>query len=261
MEEPVGTAPATAGGLRRLRARPWLAVPAVLVLLAAAFAAMDAADDDRRRSGDPEAVAGDLFPTDDSPATTALDGEPVGTAGGGSSSGRAAATQISTGRPTSTPGPTPTTQPGSATPGPTSTTQPGSSPSPSPSETDPPHLTGLRAGGELPDGDDRIVEDAGCGGPTTISVEARAFDSSGIRSMTLYWSFAGASGPVTGSRTMTDSGGLAQATFGPFPAGTAPAEGVQITWFVEATDRAGNTTRAHAPASPSDERITLARCG
>lgn len=255
----MGEAPANAGGLRRLGARPSMAIPVVLVLLAAAFAAMDAADDDTRRSGDREAAVADLFPTDGAPATTALEGEPRGTSGAGTASGRPTATRASTGRATSTAGrQTPGTEPEAATPGSTSTTQPGSSPPPS-SESDPPDLTGLRAGGEVPDGDDRIVED-GCDGPTTISVEALALDSSGIRSVTLYWSFTGASGPVAGSRAMTHSGNLARATFGPFPPGTAPAAGVQITWFVEATDGAGNTARAYAPSSPTDERITLAPC-
>ena len=256
----MGTAPANAGGLRRLRARGWMAVPAVLVLLAAAVAGMDAADDDARPWADPETAAADVFPTDDSPATTDLEAEPVGTGGAGApGSGRATATLVRTGRATSTASsPTPTTQPGSATPGPTSTTQPGSSPSPS--ESDPPDLSGLRAG-ELPDGDDRIFEDGACGGPTTISVEALATDESGIRSVTLYWSFDGASGSVTGATPMSHSGTVARATFGPFPRWTAPEGGVQITWFVEATDGAGNTARAYAPSSPIDERVTLSPCG
>lgn len=128
-------------------------------------------------------------------------------------------------------------------------------------EHDPPYIGQLRAGGEIPDGPDEIFDDAACGA-TSIRVEAVAFDQSGIRSATLYWSFAGAHGPVVGSKPMAPSGGRYRAVFGPFPPGTAPGgTGVLVAWWVEATDNAGNTARADAPASAGhDERIQLSHC-
>lgn len=127
-------------------------------------------------------------------------------------------------------------------------------------ETDPPDISGLRAGDELVDGPDQIFDGDACG-PTAIAVEALAVDSSGIRSVTVYWSYSGVKGAVTGSTAMQATAVKHRAILGPFPAGSVPGgASVPLTWWVEATDNAGNTARADAPTSPSDERITLSSC-
>jgi hypothetical protein len=117
------------------------------------------------------------------------------------------------------------------------------------------------AGGELPDGTDRIFDGPACG-PTSIAVEAVVLDPSGVSSATLYWSFPGRNGQVSGSRLMERSGTKFHSMLGPFPAGTAPVSGsTLISWWIEATDTAGNTSRANAPHGPEgDERVELASC-
>ncbi len=131
-------------------------------------------------------------------------------------------------------------------------------------ERNAPRLSGLRAGGEVPDGQDRIFDDAACG-VTSTAVEAVVIDQSRISSVTLYWSFPGAGGQETGSRPMVLSENRATGVLGAFPPGTAPgASSVVIRWWVEAVDANGNVGRADAPDGSEplsdDERVVLADC-
>jgi len=156
---------------------------------------------------------------------------------------------------------TPTTlssSPSTTRPSSSSSTTTTSAPS---ADQSPPSIGQVRAGGEVPDGPDQIFDGGACG-PTSIGVQAFAFDWSGVRSATVYWRFEGSHGVVSGNRAMNRSDGLYRAVIGPFPAGTAPRGGsVLIDWWVEATDEAGNTGRADAPSSANDdERIQLSSC-
>lgn len=131
-------------------------------------------------------------------------------------------------------------------------------------ERNPPEVSQLRAGGEVPDGSDEIFDEPACGA-TSISVEAVVADQSAIRSVTLHWSFAGNSGQVSGSTPMQPAAGRYMGVLGSFPPGTAPnATSVSIRWWVEARDKNGNVGRADAPDGSGplavDERVTLVDC-
>lgn len=180
----------------------------------------------------------------------------------GSASGRSAP---ATGRPTHRAGPTGHTAtaapPAGQTdqpPGKTTTTELRLQ------ERNPPEVSQLRAGGEVPDGPDVIADDPACGS-TTIPIEAVVIDQSAIRSVTLHWGFEGGNGPVTGSTAMQASAGKYIAVLGPFPKGTAPhGASATIRWWVEASDRHGNMGRADAPDGTGslgdDERVSLGGC-
>lgn len=190
--------------------------------------------------------------------------EAASSEGAGDGTRSAAAVDFRRDRTRRRPAATTTTTSGPTSAGvPPTTAAPGPGPTTAPSGPDRvgPVVSQLRAGGELPDGPDRIFERHACG-PTSIGVEAVAVDSSGIASVRLHWSFPGRTGPVNGSVPMQRSGGRYRATLGAFPAGAAPASGSTfIRWWVEATDTAGNTTRAFAPDDPpADERVELASC-
>jgi hypothetical protein len=128
-----------------------------------------------------------------------------------------------------------------------------------------PSITGLRAGDDVPDAHDQIFDDA-CG-PTSIGVAATVLDGAGIRSVHLGWHFEarpGADGRrlvVSGKTEMYRSAGRWGAQLGPFERGLAPAGSVVITWWVDAVDGFGNTSRVYAPDAPDDERVTLSPCG
>lgn len=241
----------------------------VLVVAAVSVLAVRSADDtaESHRVVDPSDITGGKTgPAIDgliaaSPATT-LATTPsggVGLSGGAGRTGAASSVASSGSRASTGHGADQGSGPGAST-SPT-TTRPASTTSTTVPSADqsPPQISGLQAGGEVPDGPDRIFDGAACG-PTSIGVQAFVFDWSGIRSVTVYWRFQGRHGTVSGARAMQTSNGAYRAVIGPFEPGTAPPAGAVVDWWVEALDGAGNVGRANAPSSPSDERILLSSC-
>lgn len=156
-----------------------------------------------------------------------------------------------------------TTSPTTASaPGTTSTTQPSDPGGPlGGADRSGPAMSQLRAGGEVPDGQDRVFEDGGCG-PSSIPVEAVVIDPASVRSVVLHWRFDGRDGTITGSKPMYRSAGKYVAAFGPFAPRTVPGGSVIVDWWLVATDGLGNSSRADAPNNAQvDERIELAGCG
>ena len=129
---------------------------------------------------------------------------------------------------------------------------------------DPPEITQLRAGGEIPDGPDEIFDDSPCGA-TAISIEAVVVDQSALRSVTVHWTLVTPDEVVTGSARMHRDGGKHLGTLGPLPRSSAASGGrVLVRWWVEAEDQSGNTATGYPPDGSGDlgddERVTLIHC-